>query len=496
MAGVRWAVVGPGDFRFMSRSIEKIADFEYRLPKEGTMRVDGVVFASEAMMCTLKEDPALDQVRNVAALPGILGYSFAMPDIHWGYGFPIGGVAGFDAQDGIVSPGGVGYDINCGVRLLSTRLRRDELRSRERELTQALFTAIPTGVGSQHRGHRFRSADYEKICRQGAAWAIAQGYGTQDDLAYIEEAGCLPQAELTRVSDRARERGQGQLGTLGSGNHFVEVGYVDEVFDVEMARTFGLELGELTVIIHTGSRGFGHQVCSDHLELLRGAAKKYRIELADLQLCCAPIRSPEGEAYLGAMAAAANFAFANRQMVTHFVREAFEKIFGASTHELGIRVVYDVCHNIAKFEEHRVGRGSRRVLVHRKGATRSFPAKHPLVPAAYRNVGQPVLIPGDMGRYSYVLVGTSKALELTFGSTCHGAGRLMSRNQAKRSCQGRHLEQELENSGIQVMGASRATLQEEAPWAYKDVADVVEAVAGAGLSRRVVKLKPLAVIKG
>lgn len=476
--------------------IEKLSPYEYRLPREGAMRVDGIVFATAEMMCSLEGDPCLEQVRNVATLPGIVGHSFAMPDIHWGYGFPIGGVAAFDAEEGIVSPGGVGYDINCGVRLLRTDLSHSEVRPRAKLMTHALFSAIPTGVGSHHRGHSFDFGDYQGICREGAAWAVSRGYGITEDLKFIEESGRLPQADPARISDRARERGQGQLGTLGSGNHFVEFGYVEEVYDEKTAQVFGLEKGLVTVIVHTGSRGFGHQVCTDHLETMLMAAKKYHIDLPDRQLCCAPIRSPEGQDYLAAMAAAANYAFANRQMVTHYVREAFEKIFENSFEQLGIRVVYDVCHNIAKFEEHRVGGVSRRVLVHRKGATRSFPAKHPLVPAAYRDVGQPVLIPGDMGRYSYVLVGTAKALELTFGSTCHGAGRLMSRHQAKKSCKGHNIERELEDSGIFVRGASMATLQEEAPWAYKDVADVVEAVEGAGLSKKVVRLKPLGVIKG
>jgi tRNA-splicing ligase RtcB len=477
--------------------IEKIDNYEFRIPKEGAMRVDGIVFASPAMMANIEKDQSLQQVRNVATLPGIVGSSFAMPDIHWGYGFPIGGVAAFDEErDGVVSPGGVGYDINCGVRLLKTSLPRDAIRGRERELTQALFQHIPTGVGSHHRGSHFDERDYAGMLREGARWAVQRGYGAEEDLDYIEEGGRITGADPAEVSVRARERGQGQLGTLGSGNHFVELGYVEEVYDEGVADQLGLWKDHLTVIVHTGSRGLGHQVCSDHLETMLAAARKYHIDLPDPQLCCAPIGSPEGKTYLAAMAAAANFAFANRQMVTHFVREALEKVLRSSYEELGIRLVYDVCHNIAKFEEHRVGGHSRRVLVHRKGATRSMPPRHPLVPAAYREVGQPVLIPGDMGRYSYVLIGTSKALELTFGSTCHGAGRLMSRNAAHRSTRGRNIERELEEQGIIVIGASRATVNEEVPWAYKDVANVVDAVEGAGLSRKVVRLRPLGVIKG
>ncbi len=475
---------------------ERITDYEYRLPRRGAMRCDGIVFASAEMMRGMAGDPCLEQVRNVATLPGIVGNSFAMPDIHWGYGFPIGGVAAFDAEEGVVSPGGVGYDINCGVRLLKTRVPREAIQGLVREATQALFAAIPTGVGSHHEGHGFQKREYGEILAQGARWAVGRGFGAAEDLDYIEEGGRLPQADPALVSERAKERGQGQLGTLGSGNHFVELGFVEEIYDAATAEALGLERDHLTVIIHTGSRGLGHQVCSDHLETMLRAAKKYGIQLPDPQLCCAPIRSEEGRAYLGAMAAAANFAFANRQLVTHYVREALEKVFHASWEELGVRVVYDVCHNIAKFEEHLVGGVSRRVLVHRKGATRAFPPRHPLVPAAYREVGQPVLIPGDMGRYSYVLVGTPKALELTFGSTCHGAGRVMSRHQAKKSIRGRNVERELQDQGVTVLGASRATIYEEVPWAYKDVADVVAAVEGAGLSRKIARLKPLGVIKG
>jgi len=478
------------------KSCEAIGDYEYRLPREGAMRVDGIVFASQSMMREMKDDPCLQQVRNVATLPGIVGSSFAMPDIHWGYGFPIGGVAAFDAESGIVSPGGVGYDINCGVRLLRTAIPREDVKGKIPELTRALFAAIPTGVGSHHVGHGFQKRDYPDILAKGARWAVEAGFGDREDLDFIEEGGRLPQAEPALVSERAKERGQGQLGTLGSGNHFVELGYVDEVYEPEIAAALGLRQDAITVIIHTGSRGLGHQVCSDHLETMLAAAKKYKIEIPDPQLCCAPIASGEGREYLGAMASAANFAFANRQLVTHYVREALEKTLHESWESLGIHVVYDVCHNIAKFEEHRVGGVSRRLLVHRKGATRSFPARHPLVPEPYRDVGQPVLIPGDMGRYSYVLVGTGKALDLTFGSTCHGAGRLMSRHQAVKTSRGRNVERELQDQGITVLGASRATLQEEVPWAYKDVADVVAAVEGAGLSRKILSLRPLGVIKG
>lgn len=476
--------------------VQKVTPFEFRIPASGAMRVDGVVFASEAMMAEISGDPCLEQVQNVATLPGILKGSFAMPDIHWGYGFPIGGVAAFDEAEGVVSPGGVGYDINCGVRLLRSNLDKEGVVSNLPSLVQQLFKTIPCGVGSQHRGKFFSESDFAGVLSDGARWAVGQGMGHEEDLDYIEEGGRLTYAQPKNISERAKERGQGQLGTLGSGNHFVEVGYVSQVYDEDRARALGLEEGLVTVIIHTGSRGLGHQTCSDHLGHMLAAARKYGIDLPDKQLCCAPIRSPEAQDYLGAMASAANFAFANRQYITHLVRQSFEQQFRDSYEGLGMRVVYDVCHNIAKFEEHQLAGRSKRVLVHRKGATRSLPPKHPLVPSAYREVGQPVLIPGDMGRYSYVLVGTQRAAERTWGSTCHGAGRQMSRKKAKKSARGRNVEQELRKQGIYVQGASRATINEEVPWAYKDVADVVEAVEGAGLSHKVVQLKPLGVIKG
>jgi len=460
------------------------------------MRVEGIVFATPGMLDQIEGDPCLDQVRNVATLPGIVGASYGMPDIHWGYGFPIGGVAAFDDEKGIVSPGGVGYDINCGVRLLRTDIPKSRLGDLKKQLVDRLFENIPCGVGSRRRGLYFSDQDYRKVLQDGARWVLAQGMGHAEDLDYIEEGGRLPNARPDAISQRARERGQGQLGTLGSGNHFVELGYVSEIYDEQRARVLGLDQDFLTVIIHTGSRGLGHQTCSDHLGTMLSAAQKYHIHLPDKQLCCAPIQSPEADAYLGAMAAAANFAFANRQFITHLVRQTFEEIFQDSYEAMGIRLVYDVCHNIAKFEEHRVGGHSKRVLVHRKGATRSLPPKHPLVPAHFREVGQPVLIPGDMGRYSYVLIGTETAAARTFGSTCHGAGRLMSRHKAKKSARHRDVARELSEQGIYVRGASRATVNEEVPWAYKDVADVVEAVEGADLSHRVVQLKPLGVIKG
>lgn len=480
----------------MTVRIEKIDPWTWRIPQEGKMRVDGIIFASEKMIQDLKDDMSMVQVQNVATLPGIVSHSFAMPDVHWGYGFPIGGVAAFEEKEGVVSPGGVGYDINCGVRLLKTRLTLDEVKAHLRDLVLTLFNQIPTGVGAHHKNFRLKREDQRQILKRGAAWAIEQGYGGATDLDHIEENGCIQGADPSRVSERAYERGKDQLGTLGSGNHFLEVGVVDEVYEEELAVLLGLEKGTVTVIIHTGSRGLGHQTCDDFLEEMLRACQKYKIELPDKQLACAPLRSDEGQGYLAAMAAAANFAFCNRQMITHFVRETFEQFFHQSTEELGIEVIYDVCHNIAKFEEHLVGGISRRVCVHRKGATRAFPPGHPQVPSLYRKIGQPVLIPGDMGRYSFVLIGTHKAFEKTFGSTCHGAGRLMSRHQAKRSCRGRNIEAELAQEGIFVRGASRGTVAEEVPWAYKDVAEVVDVVDHAGLSKKVVRLRPIGCIKG
>jgi tRNA-splicing ligase RtcB len=476
--------------------LERIHDHAWRIPKHGNMRVDGIVYASRRMLDAIRTDESLKQVMNVACLPGIVGASLAMPDIHWGYGFPIGGVAAFDMDEGVISPGGVGYDVNCGVRLLRTEIEEKDLTPKVREVVNQLYRDIPTGVGS-HRGDvRLDPDDMQQVLRDGAGWAVSRGFGDPADLDHIEAGGCLQGAEPQAVSDRAKQRGRDQLGTLGSGNHFVEIEVVNEIYDAHAANIMGLFPGQVTITVHTGSRGLGHQVCEDHIELMLAAARKYRIELPDKQLCCAPIASPEGKQYVAAMAAAANFAFANRQMITHWVREAFEHALGMGPHDLGIAPVYDVCHNIAKFEDHRVGGVSRRVCVHRKGATRAYPAKHPEVPAAYRSIGQPVLIPGDMGRYSFILVGTERAMEETFGSTCHGAGRLMSRHAAQRAARGRNIEHELLQKGIVVRGASHETIAEEMPDAYKDVADVVEAVHMAGISRKIARLKPLGVIKG
>lgn len=463
--------------------IQKINDYKWRIPREGAMRVDGIVYASEKMMAAIRQDESLKQVANVATLPGIVKASLAMPDIHWGYGFCIGGVAAFDANEGVVSPGGVGYDISCSVRLLRTELKREEVMNEVPRLMQVLFRDIPTGVGAHRSDFKLSPDDEKQVLKKGARWAIERGYGSEEDLSRMESGGVLHGADIACISGRALERGRDQLGTLGSGNHFLEVGYVAEIFDEAEASRLGLFKDQVTVFQHCGSRGLGYQVCDDYIDMMIKAAQKYGIELPDRQLCCAPIRSEEAEKYLSAMAAAANYAYANHQMITHYVREAFERFFKKSLAELGLSIVYHVSHNLAKFEEHRVDGVSKRLLVHRKGATRAFP-------------GQPVLIPGDMGRYSYVLVGTEMAMEETFGSTCHGAGRLMSRNEAKRRCRGRNIEHELKEKGIVVIGATRAGIVEEASDAYKDVADVVDVVEAAGISKKVAKLVPMGVIKG
>lgn len=470
--------------------------FRWRLPKSGGMRVDGIVYADEAMMAEIRSDQSLQQVRNVAHLPGILTASLAMPDIHWGYGFPIGGVAAVDAERGVVSPGGVGYDINCGVRLLRSSLTRDEILPRVRDIVSQMYRNVPTGVGEGRRDLTLSRDEIRAVLEEGAAWAVSRGFGDRGDLEHIEEGGRLPGADPELVSDRARQRGTMQLGTLGSGNHFAELQYVAEIYDEETASRFGLFPDQITIMIHSGSRGLGHQVCQEHLRIMVQAARKYGIDLPDRQLCCAPIDSPEGQSYLAAMASAANFAFANRQVMAHWLRESVAASLEIAPHRTGITVVYDVCHNIAKFESFDVGGRTIRACVHRKGSTRAYPPGHRHTPAAYRDVGQPVLIPGDMGRYSYVLAGTNRAYTDTFGSTCHGAGRRMSRTEAKRSMRGRSLLQELESRGIYVMAAGMATVAEEMPEAYKDVADVVRVVEGAGLSRRVAQLRPLGVIKG
>lgn len=455
------------------------------------MTVEGLVFADDELIKAIERDLTMQQVANVATLPGLVGRSIAMPDAHQGYGFAIGGVAAADMELGVVSAGGVGFDINCGVRLLASSLRREEVENRIDTILDQLFREIPCGAGK--RGMVALSIEeLEKVLEEGAHWAVNQGYGYTRDLEYIEETGRIRSADASMVSQRAKQRGRDQLGTLGSGNHFVEIQYVGEVFDDVAATAFGLREGQVVILIHTGSRGLGHQVCTDYLDTMQEAMKRYRIRVVDRQLACVPIRSKEGSEYLGAMAAAANFAFANRQIITHGVRSVFGKIFGRNE----IRLVYDVAHNIAKEETHSVNGKQKKVMVHRKGATRAFPKHSAGLPAAYAEVGQPVLIPGSMGTSSYVLVGTEKAMEETFGSSCHGAGRAKSRHAAKKDMTAEELVQRLNAKGIKVRGASKSGLTEENPDAYKDVSAVVEVVQNAGIAHKVAKLLPMGVIKG
>jgi tRNA-splicing ligase RtcB len=478
--------------------LRKVDDFRWEIPtsyKPG-MRVPGLIFADERMLRQMGEEQAFEQVANVATLPGIVGRSLAMPDIHWGYGFPVGGVAAFDAEDGVISPGGIGFDINCGVRLLRTNLTEEDVRSRLEDLVDTLYRAVPSGVGIGGR-IKVGMGQIDQVLKKGARWAVAEGYGVADDLEVIEAGGALEAADPDAVSQEAKQRGRGQIGTLGSGNHFLEVQIVDQVFDAGAARALGIEgPGQVVVFIHTGSRGLGHQVCTDYLRLSERAGRQHGIHLVDRQLACMPLRSPEGRRYVGAMSAAANFAWANRQLITHWVREGFERVFGKSWEHLGIGLVYDVAHNIGKIEEYEVEGQTRRLCVHRKGATRAFPPGHPDVPARYRPFGQPVFIPGDMGRYSFVAVGSEGAMRESFGSTCHGAGRLLGRKAAVRHLAGRDIAEELRRDGIIVRAHDRGLLAEEASAAYKDVADVVGVCQAAGLSRRVARLRPIGVVKG
>jgi tRNA-splicing ligase RtcB len=478
--------------------LTKIDDYRWKIPEnyKTGMRVPGLIYSSKEMLESICDEQTPEQVANVAFLPGIVGYSLAMPDIHWGYGFPIGGVAAMDVKDGVVSPGGVGYDINCGVRLLRTDLTEAEVRPRINELVNELFLNVPSGLGSEGK-IKVNQKEMNRLMVEGAHWAVKRGLGSEEDLDVTEEDGCLGGANPDKVSDKAAKRGTPQAGTLGSGNHFLEVQVVKEIFDSHIANIMGItETGQILVLIHTGSRGFGHQVCTDHLRVMEQAISKYGIKLPDRQLACAPIDSPEGQDYLGAMACAANYAWANRQCITHWVRESFSKIFGKSSEKLGMRQIYDVAHNIAKIEEHTIDGHKVKVCVHRKGATRAFPAGHKDIPGCYKEIGQPVLVPGDMGRCSFVAVGTEKAMSETFGSTCHGAGRVLSRGAAKRSIKGADVIRELESRGIIVKTESIFELAEEASQAYKDVTEVIDVVHQAGISRKVAMAIPMGVIKG
>lgn len=478
--------------------LTKIDNYRWEIPSsyKAGMKVPGLIYTDEDMLVHIREEEAIEQVANVAFLPGIVSRSLAMPDIHWGYGFPIGGVAATRVSDGVISPGGVGFDINCGVRLLRTNLTEEEVRPRIGALVDALFRNIPSGVGSQGK-LRLDQRQMESVLRKGAKWAVEQGYGEARDLEVTEEQGGMKGADSEHVSAKAKQRGIPQLGTLGAGNHFLEVAVVDEVYEPEIAAVMGIEnVGQVLLLIHTGSRGLGHQVCDDYVKTMGAAVAKYGISLPDRQLACAPVKSPEGQAYFAAMACAANYAWANRQCITHWARESFIQVFGKSPRDLGLEMIYDVAHNIAKMEEYVVEGKKLALCIHRKGATRAFPAGQPEVPGIYAEIGQPVLIPGDMGRYSYVLVGTQRAMAETFGSTCHGAGRLQSRAAAKRSLRGVDVARGLADRGITVRAGNMASLAEEASSAYKDVADVVEVAHRAGISRKVARSRPIGVVKG
>ncbi|MCS7245496.1 MAG: RtcB family protein [candidate division WOR-3 bacterium] len=475
--------------------LEKITDYKWRIPKsyKDGMNVDGIIFATEDLLNDIiEEGEALEQVANVATLPGIVKYSIAMPDIHWGYGFAIGGVAAFDPEDGgIISPGGVGYDINCGVRIIRTNLKEEDIEKYKIKLADKLYNYVPSGVGARSK-FKFSDSELERITQEGLKYLKKLGYTWEDDHNHIEEFGSMPGADFSKVSQTAKERGRDQLGTIGSGNHFLEVQVVDEIYDEEIAKKLGLFKGQVVIMIHCGSRGFGHQIASDYIKSFDRILSKYNIKLVDRQLSCAPFNSNEGQDYYKAMVCAANFAWSNRQLITYQVRKAFSEVLNRSAESLEMSILYDVAHNIAKLEEH----DGKKLVVHRKGATRALPKGHKLLPPSYKDIGQPVLIPGDMGSYSYILIGMPKAIEESFASSCHGAGRVLSRTKAKKLVQKSSLLKRLTEKGIVVRAESDATLLEEAPEAYKDVSKVVEAVELAGISKKVSRNRPIIVVKG
>jgi tRNA-splicing ligase RtcB len=483
--------------------LNKIDDFRFEIPSTYRgernnleMKTSAVIYADENMVRNIRDDNALEQAANVTTLPGIVGKSLAMPDIHWGYGFPIGGVAATDSEEGVISPGGVGFDINCGVRLVRTNLHKDDITvDKIKSLVDEMFKNVPSGLGSKAK-IRFSKNELNDVLNFGAKSPVEKGYGWDEDINYLEENGCLDYADTAHVSEKAIQRGMSQVGSLGAGNHFLEIQKVTEIFDDDAAKAYGInKIGQITVMIHTGSRGFGHQVCTDHLRVLEQAVRKYNIRLPDRQLACAPVKSQEGQAYLKAMACAANFAWANRQLIVHWVRESFERVLNDTAENMDMKIVYDVCHNIGKLEEHIIEGKKRMVYVHRKGATRAFGPGKSEIPSKYRDIGQPVLIPGDMGTESYLLRGTNESEE-TFGSTCHGAGRVLSRHQALKKWRGEYIVKELKNRGIYVHPASFKVAAEEAPGAYKDIRNVINVAHGAGISKKVVKLVPLGVVKG
>jgi tRNA-splicing ligase RtcB len=478
------------------KDIKRLNPYLYEIPSDyrDDMRVPARVYADEQLLQAALSDRSMEQLVNTTTLPGVIKYTLAMPDIHQGYGFPIGGVAATLPPDGVISPGGIGYDINCGVRVLASDIEREALEPYIEDLLQAMYHLVPTGLGKG--GIKASKRDVDAVLERGAAWAVAKGYGTRQDLERTEEEGCLAGADAYKVSQKAKDRGLQQLGSLGSGNHFLEVDEIAEIYDEKVAEVFGLREGHIALQIHCGSRGLGHQVCSDYVRALQKAVRRYGIDLPDRELVCAPFGSPEGQDYFAAMAAAANFAWANRQIIAHWVRRALEDVLAGKVRSWELTQVYDVAHNIGKVERYEVNGQQEKLVIHRKGATRAFGPSSTELPHAYRGVGQPVLVPGSMGTASYVLVGTDRARALTFGSTCHGAGRVLSRKAAKKKVWGEDLIRELQQKGIAVQAGSLPGLAEEAPQAYKDVERVVEVVAGADLARKVARLVPLGVIKG
>jgi tRNA-splicing ligase RtcB len=490
-------VNGRGGIMVELNDLRRLGDYEWEIPRSvrSDMRVPVRIFASWQLLEAIRNETSLEQAVNAATLPGVVGQVLVMPDVHQGYGFPIGGVAATELPGGVISPGAIGYDINCGVRLLASRVEYAAVEDTMDELASALDAACPSGVGTGGR-LRLDDRELERVCRDGGEWARRGGWGTESDVVRTEEGGALDGADFSTVSRRAKERGRTQVGTLGAGNHFIEVEVVDEVFDAEAARVIGLQQGCLTVMIHCGSRGFGHQICSDYVKSFQDAVKRYGIRLPDRELVCAPLDSKEGQAYQAAMRCAANYAFANRQVLAHYARQAFAETLAGRGQEPHLHQVYDIAHNMGKTEEHVIDGTKRRVCVHRKGATRAFGPGSEELPPEYRSIGQPVLVPGSMGTASWVLVGTEGSMERSLGSTCHGAGRRMSRRRAKRSIHGSSLRDELESRGIRVRAGSMPGLAEEAPQAYKDVDEVVEAVVGAGIARKVARLRPVAVVKG
>ncbi len=477
--------------------LKKSADYVYTIPKsyKRGMRADGWIFSNDKLIKSIREDNAPEQIANVATLPGIIGASKAMPDIHWGYGFPIGGVAAMDPEDGVISPGGVGYDINCGVRLLKTNLEEDRIRDNIKGLVNTIFDNVPAGVGKKSR-LRLETDELEEALDHGVEWAVENGYGWEQDLNRIEDNGRMESADSNKVSRKAKDRGKPQLGTLGGGNHFIEIQKIGKIYDEDMAESLGLEEGMITTMIHTGSRGCGHQIATDYIDKMEKAIRKYDIDLPDKQLACAPFDSPEGQDYFSAMSCGANYAWTNRQLIMHWVRESFEDVFDEPAEDMDMELIYDVCHNVAKKEEHEVDGKDKDVIVHRKGATRAFAPGRKEVPKKYRDVGQPVLIPGDMGTASYLMVGTEHAMKRSWGSTCHGAGRTMSRTGARKKFSAGQIKRDLSDQGIHVKAASDKVLKEESPGAYKDVNNVVEVTHNAGLSKIVAKFEPIGVMKG